>query len=78
VDRLPVTVSLRQVAPRDARAITIDHGIDEQTVVGCSAADMSLPTGKEIFDLVSLVVAQSIAMHVSASPQPTPHESETK
>jgi hypothetical protein len=39
---------------------------------------MTFAAGQEVLDLVPLVVAERIAMHVSASRLPTPHESETK
>jgi len=61
-----LAVTLRQVTPGDARAIPIDHRIDEQTVVGSRAADMALPAGQEILDPLPLIIAQSIAVHVPA------------
>ena len=67
VRRLPLAVTLRQVTPRDARAIPIDHRIDEQTVVGSRTAYMALPAGQEILDPLRLIIAQIIAVHVPAS-----------
>jgi hypothetical protein len=78
VDRLPVPVSLGQIAPRHARPIPIDHGIHEQAVVGCGAADMAFATGQEVFDPDPLIVAKCVAVHPSASRLPTVHESENK
>jgi hypothetical protein len=46
---------------------SIDHRIDEQTVVGSRTADMALPAGQEILDPLPLIIAQSIAVHVPAS-----------
>jgi len=65
---LPVPVSLRQVTPGNARAIPINHSIDEQAIVGRCAADMAFAARQKILDLVPLVLAQSMAVHVSASP----------
>ena len=42
VRRLPFAVARWQVAPRDTRAVAIDHGIDEQAIVRRVAADMAL------------------------------------
>jgi hypothetical protein len=73
-----LAVTLRQVTPRDARAIPIDHRIDEQAVVGSRTADMALPARQEVLDPLPLIIAQSIAVHVPTSLWPTPQESEKK
>jgi hypothetical protein len=46
---LPAPVPLRQIAPGDARAVTIDDGIDEQSVVGSRAADVTVAAGQEVW-----------------------------
>jgi hypothetical protein len=76
VDLLPLAITLRQVAPRDARAVSIDHGIDEQAVVSSGATDVAFAPRQEVLDLQPLIIAKGVAVHVSAS-LPTPHESET-
>ena len=57
VRRLPLAVSLGQIAPRYAGSRTVDDGINEQAVVGRRAADVPLPARQEILDLGPLVVA---------------------
>src|SRR5690606_32202951 len=76
VGGLPVPVPLRQITPGNAGAIAVDDGIDEQPVVGRRPADVTFAAGQEVLDLVPLVVAERIAMHVSASRLPTPDQSE--
>ena len=41
VHDLPVAETLRQIPPRNARPIAVKNGFDEQSVVGCIAADMA-------------------------------------
>ena len=78
MDGLAFAVSLRQVPPGNTRSVTIDDGIDEQPVVGRGAADVAFAARQEILDLRPLVVAQGVAVHLSASSLPTAHESEKK
>jgi hypothetical protein len=73
-----VAVTLGQIAPRDARAIAENHGVDEQPIVRRRSSDMAFAAGQNVLDQEPLVVAQSIAMHRPASLLPTTHESEKK
>jgi hypothetical protein len=57
VDDLPIAETLRQVAPRDTRPISVQHRIDEQSIVGRGAADMALASRQKILDPIPLVVA---------------------
>lgn len=61
VDVLPVAESLGQVAPRNARAVAVEHGLDKQTVVPGGDADGALATGQEVAKGVPLVIAKGIA-----------------
>jgi hypothetical protein len=73
-----VAITHRKIAPRNARPIAENHGIDEQPIVRRRSTDMAFSTGQHVLDLEPLIVAQSIAMHWSASLLPTTHESEKK
>ena len=42
VDDLPIPETLWQVALRDTRPISVQHRIDEQSIVGRGASDMAL------------------------------------
>ena len=48
VNRLPIAESLRQVAPWDARAIVVNHGIDEPPIVLGGHPDMPRTSRQEI------------------------------
>ena len=48
VRRLPVAVSLRQIAPRYAGSCPINNGVDKQAVIGRRAADVPLPQGNRL------------------------------
>ena len=78
VSCFPVAVALGKITLRNARAITENHGVDEQPIVQRRPSDMALAAGQHVLDSEPLVVAQSIAMHLSASLLPTTHESEKK
>jgi len=71
VNRLPIAEALRQVAPWDARAIAVNHGIDEPPIVLGGHPDMTVTSRQEILDPVPLVVAKGITAHLSAPWQPT-------
>lgn len=66
VNRLPVTEALRQVAPGNAGAIALDHGIDKQPVVPGGHPDVTNPSRPKILDPIPLVVAQGVTAHQSA------------
>ena len=57
IDHLPVPETLRQIAPGDTRPVSVQHRIDEQSIVGCGAADMALASGQKILDPIPLIVA---------------------
>ena len=73
-----IAETLWQIAPGNARAIAEDDGIHEQAIVRGSPTDMAVAARQEILDPDPLVVAQSMAMHLSASELPTTYESENK
>jgi len=78
VRRLPAAIALGQITPWNAGSVSINDGIDKQAVVRRRAANMALPPRQKVLDLCPLVVAQGVALHLSASPLPTVHESEKK
>src|SRR6516162_2327685 len=55
--RFPVTKPLRQVAPRTASSIAVEHGFDEQAIILCGASDMAFTARKKILDPIPLVVS---------------------
>ena len=71
MNRLPIAEALRQVAPWDARAIAVNHGIDEPPIVLGGHPDMTRTSRQEILDPIPLVVAKSVTAHLSAPWQPT-------
>src|SRR5271169_6640494 len=70
---LPVAQALRQIAPRDAGAVAIEHRLDEATIVLSGRANMADPPRQPVLDPLPLVVAQSISSWVSLLPKPTFH-----
>src|SRR5271155_312680 len=69
---LPVAQALRQIAPRDAGAVAIEHRLDEATIVLSGRANMADPPRQPVLDPLPLVVAQSISRHRSAFCQSQP------
>ena len=69
---LPVAEARRQIAPRDASAVAIEHCFDESTIVLSGRANMTDPPRQPILDPLPLVVAQSISRHGSAFCQSRP------
>jgi hypothetical protein len=63
---LPIAEALRQIAPWDAGAVTIEHRFDEAAIVLGSGADMADPPRQPVLDPLPLVIAQSISGHRSA------------
>jgi hypothetical protein len=57
-----VTKALGQVAPRDAGAITMEHGIDKQAVILGWSAHVSGPTGQKVLNALPLSIGQNIAV----------------
>jgi hypothetical protein len=57
MNNLPAPETLRQITPRDPRSVSVQNRIDEQSIVGCGAADMALASGQKILDPIPLVVA---------------------
>ncbi len=64
---LPIPEPLWQVAPRNARAITVQNRFNKQSIVLCGYAHMAFPAGEQVSNSIPLVVAQAIAAHRSAS-----------
>src|SRR6185437_14784833 len=71
----PIAEALGQIAPRDARAITVEHRLDEQPVVFGRNPDVTLAPGQKVSNTVPLIVAQSVASHRSAPKWLTLYES---
>ena len=63
---LPIAESFRQIPPRDAGAVAVQHRFDESAIVLGSCADMADPPWQPVFDPLPLVVSQSISGHGSA------------
>ena len=61
-DVVPVSETLRQVAPRDARAVAVNDGLDKQAVILRRDADRIFAAGQYMFDPLPLIIAQSIAL----------------
>ena len=76
MDALAVAKALGQVPPGNSGPVAVDDGIDEQAIVGGRPPDVTFAAWQEILDLDPLIVAQSMAVHLSASLLPTTHESE--
>jgi hypothetical protein len=70
---LPIAEALRQIAPWDAGAVTIEHRFDEAAIVLGSGADMADPPRQPVLDPLPLVIAQSISGHRSALSKPIFH-----
>ena len=57
VDDLPIPETLRKIAPRNARSISIENGFDEQPIIRRGAPDMAFAAGEKILDPFPLIVA---------------------
>ena len=57
VDVLPVTKPGRKVTPWNPRAIAIQHGFHEQTVVRSRATNMTFTTGEKVLYPFPLIIA---------------------
>jgi len=66
VHLLPITEPFRQVSPRDASSIAIQHRLYKQPVVVCGYADASFTSGEQVLDPVPLVITKGISAHRSA------------
>jgi hypothetical protein len=53
----PVSEPGRKVTPRNACAVTIQHGFDKQRVIRSRPTDMTFTTGKKILYPLTLVIA---------------------
>src|SRR5271167_522017 len=67
---LPVAQALRQITPRDAGAVAIEHCFDEATIVLSGRAND--PPRQPVLDPLPLVLVQSISPHGSAFCQSQP------
>src|SRR6266852_7877896 len=63
---LPIAEALRQITPRHTGAITIQHRLDEQSVVRRRHAHMTLLPRQQVPDTLPLIVTHPIASHRSA------------
>src|SRR4029077_18430064 len=63
-----VTEPLRQIAPGHPGTITIEHGLDEQSIVRRGHPDRAFAPGQQILDPFPLVVAQSELPHHRSAP----------
>ena len=57
MDVFPIAQVIRQVAPRDAGSVAIEHGIHEKSVVRRRCAHATHPPGQYVLDPVPLVIA---------------------
>lgn len=69
---LPATKALWKIAPRNARPVAIDYGLNKKSIVCCGSANVTFTAGQEIFDLIPLIVSQSVTLHRSAPPSSRP------
>ena len=76
MDGNSIAETIRKITPGYAGTIAEDDGIREHAIVHRCATNMAVAAGQEVLDLQPLIVAQSMAMHVSASQLPTTQESE--
>ena len=68
---------LRYVAPRHTRPVTIEHGVDEQSIVCRGYPDRAVAPRQDAFDPFPLVVAQPEPPHHRSAPYKlTVYESE--
>jgi hypothetical protein len=63
---LPIAKPLRQIAPRNAGAVAIQHRRDKQPAIARSHSNRPLPTRQQVLDPVPLVVTKSVTAHRSA------------
>src|SRR5215212_4150159 len=61
----PAAEPLGQVAPGNARAVAVKHGLDKQPVVLGRAPDMSDPARQKVSDPRPFVITQAVASHQS-------------
>ena len=63
---LPIAEALRQVAPRNARAITVEHRLDEQPVILRGHSHITFTPRQQVPNTLPLIVAKGVASHRSA------------
>src|SRR6516162_2709186 len=63
---LPVAKPFRQIAPRNAGAVAVEHRFDESAIVVGGDADITGFAGQQVLDSLPLVIAKSISVHGSA------------
>jgi hypothetical protein len=66
VRRFPIAKTRRQIAPWNARAVSVNDGLDKQVIIHSGSSDMPRSSRQKIPDPFPLVVPQTIAMHLSA------------
>jgi hypothetical protein len=57
VDDLSIAETLGEIAPRNAGSISVENGLDEQSVIRRRAANMAVAARQKILDPIPLVVA---------------------
>src|SRR5947209_7742709 len=67
--RFPMTEARRQITPGTAGSISVEHRFNEETIVFCSAANMTFTAGKNVLDPIPLIIVERVASHRSAPPQ---------
>jgi len=72
---LPITETFRQIAPRNAGPVSIQHRLNEQAIVGRSHPDVALTPGKKVANTLPLIVTKAVASHRSAPSWLIPYES---
>ena len=65
VDVLPVAKVFRQVAPRNAGSVAVQHRFHEQAVIRRRHPDRTLPARQKVLDPVPLVITKPVAVHRS-------------
>src|SRR5436190_9059461 len=70
-----IAKAFRQVPPRDAGPITVNHRLHKQPIVLGCYPDMPFTSGQNILDPVPLIVPKGVAAHLSAPNQLTAYES---
>ena len=54
---LPIAEALRKIAPWNAGAIAVEHGLDKEAVVRRGSANVAFTAGKKILDPFPLIVS---------------------
>jgi hypothetical protein len=63
---LPVPEALRQVAPRNAGAVSVEQGFDESAIIAGGDTDIAGFAGKQVLDSLPLIITKCISVYRSA------------